>query len=80
MRGGERGERQNYAGDDSEEKPIEAQASSWNFQQILGEVFWKNRVRWMIGGALHMQKDTGSLFKKGGIYRNGTYPIDASCE
>jgi len=34
----------------------------------------------MMCGARHMQHDTGSLFTRGGMYRNGTYQIEVSRE
>jgi hypothetical protein len=34
----------------------------------------------MMCGARHLQHDTSSVFIRGGMYRNGTYPIETSRE
>ena len=59
---------------------MEPGTPSRNFQQMFCEVLLKHRLRRMMCGAHHMQHDSSSLFIRGGMYRNGTYHIEAPRE
>jgi hypothetical protein len=80
IRDAENSESNHGTGGDCEQEPIEPRTPSRNFQHIFCEVRLKNRVRRMMCGARHMQQDTRSLFIIRGMYRNGTYQIEASRE
>jgi hypothetical protein len=54
------GKRNQGAGGDCEQKPIEPRTPSRNFQQIFREVLLKDLMRGMVCGARHMQHDTRS--------------------